>query len=196
VEPLSIPGRKCLCCNGMFLPSPGNRATQRFCSEATCRKASRARCDRQWRHKNPGYHSGPEQVERVRQWRARHPGYSRGKRRGKAPPPLQDLAPAQVVAAPPLADDAAAPPRDFLQKAPASTSGYAATTSCNGAPLQDFVHPQDPLLVGLIATMLGGALQESFVPFTQELVERGRRVLAQNCGSSGLQAASPTSNST
>ena len=125
MESLPPSARKCHCCNELFLPSPRSKATQRFCSAAACRKASKARPNQRWRAKNPGY--------------------SAGRKRPTAHPALQDL-----------------------------------------------VIPQGPLVVGLIATMLGGALQESFVPIARNLVERGRRVLAQNRGGLGLQVATQT----
>lgn len=42
---------------------------------------------------------------------------------------------------------------------------------------------QDLVVVGLISVLLGDALQDTFVTYRRELVERGRRVLADNpCG--------------
>ncbi len=195
MEPSLISGRKCLCCNGLFLPSPKTRSTQRFCSKAPCRKASKARSDAQWRRKNPGYHRGPEQVERVRQWRARNPSYSCGRKRGKSPLALQDLVPTQVVDEQPLVRDVVAPTSDFSPGAPPSISCNAATTSCNGVALQDFIQALNPLVVGLIATIMGDALQESFVLFAQKLVERGRRTQDQFRANPRSDAAPQTSNS-
>lgn len=63
--------------------------------------------------------------------------------------------------------------------------------------LQDFAYPQDPLLVGLIVTLLGGALQESLGPLTRHLVELGRRELeTQRRGVPGSEPAVPTTHST
>lgn len=101
---------------------------------------------------------------------------------------LQVLAPTQVAVTQGLVADAPVAPSVFSPGAPAANP----EASCNACVLQEFVHPQDPLLVGLIAIILGGALQESFVPFTQQLVERGRRVLAQNRGGPGLPVAAQT----
>lgn len=164
------------CCKRLFLPAPNNRATQRFCALPGCRKASKARSNRSWRDRNPGYDRGPEHVGRVRRWRAAHPGYSRGRKRKRPDAALQDFAPIQVAPDQPLEADA-----------PPAASGFAPETPPDGsrnAPgdemaLQDFVHTQDPLLLGLIETIAGGALQESFVPFTRQLVERGRRIQAR-----------------
>jgi hypothetical protein len=197
VEPPPISARKCLCCKGLFSPAPTNRGTQRFCPLAACRKASKARSNRQWRFKNPGYDRGPEQVERVRRWRAKSAGYGCGRRRPKPASALQDLVQSQVAHLQLVAEQVAALPSDFAPGA-APCPG-----SCNGArseeapALQDFVHTQDPLLVGLITTILGDALQESFEAFSRRLVEQGRRVLAAQCRDApGRQAQRQTANST
>src|SRR5258705_5572274 len=89
---------KCLRCREFFLPSPNNRRTQRYCSKAECRKASRAAAQAKWLNKaqNRCYFRGPENVERVRQWRECHPGYWR-KKRPALQDALQDLAPTQVT---------------------------------------------------------------------------------------------------
>jgi hypothetical protein len=88
---------KCLHCREFFVPCSNNRRTQRYCSKAECRKASKAAAQARWLNKpqNRCYFRGPENVDRVRRWRERHPGYW-GKKR---PPPaaaLQDLASVQV----------------------------------------------------------------------------------------------------
>ena len=92
MEPHASSGRKCRSCNELFWPLANNKTTQSFCSQAACRKASKAHSNARWRRHNPGYDSGPEQVEGVRKWRAAHPGYSRGKKRPDPPPALQDFA--------------------------------------------------------------------------------------------------------
>ena len=176
MEPPPPSASKCLCCKQPFLPSPRNRATQRFCSLPDCRKASKARSNRKWRDKNPGYDRGPENVERVRQWRAAHPGYSRGKKRKKPASALQDLVPTQVAPDQPLAKDAPPPASDF---APGAAPHDSRNAQGDEAALQDLVHTQDPLVLGLIDVLGGGALQESFVPFARRLVERGWRIKAQ-----------------
>ncbi len=197
VEPPPLSARKCQCCKASFFPALTNRATQRFCSLAACRQASKARSNRQWRSKNPGYDRGPEQVARVQRWRAQNPGYGHGKRRQKPALPLQDFVPPQVADSEPLAWDAPVAPSDFVPGA------APAAASCNGVPaldeppLQDFVPTQDPLVVGLIAAILGDALQESFGSLTRHLVEQGRRVLAaQGRDVPGCQASRQTANST
>jgi len=56
----------------------------------------------------------------------------------------------------------------------------------SGDALQDSASTQKALVAGLISTMMGDALQDSFSQFTLKLVERGRRILAGNPG--GLAA--------
>lgn len=181
MEPPPISARKCLCCKGLFSPAPTNRGTQRFCSLAACRKASKARSNRQWRSKNAGYDRGPEQVERVRRWRAKNPGYGRGRRRSKPASALQDLVPSQAADLQPLAEKAAALPSDFTPGAAPGAGSCNAGASEEAGALQDFLPTQDPMVVGLISALLGDALQESFESFTRGLVEQGRRVLAAQC---------------
>jgi hypothetical protein len=90
--------RKCLCCGEMFRADPRNLRHQRYCSKATCRKASKAASQRRWLAKpdNEDYFRGPENVDRVQEWRKTHPGYWRGFR-AKASVALQDDCSAQII---------------------------------------------------------------------------------------------------
>ena len=182
MEPLSLTGRKCQCCNILFHPAPNNRGKQRFCWEGTCRRAAKACANGKWRRKNPGYDRGPEQVERVREWRAEHPGYSRGKKGVREVSALQDFAPGQGVGNQALAGISRVVTSDFAQRAMEA----AEAESCSGRPLQDFAPTQDPLVVGLISVLMGGALQDNFAVLARGILEQGRRVLARNPG--GLAA--------
>lgn len=128
-------------------------------------------------------------MERVRQWRAKNPGYSRRGKREKAADALQDIAPTQGVENQVVACDAPTSASDFSLKEPVAKSCNAPGAALGGVALQDFAYMQNPLVVGLIATMCGEALQESFVPFAQKLVERGRRELAQIQMELGLHPA-------
>lgn len=172
------------------MPSPSNRATQRFCSKAACRAASKARSDRRWRQKNPGYDRGPEHVERMRQWRAKHPGYSKGRKRSKPVRALQDFAIGQVLGKEALAVDLPALASTFSVGG-ADRSG---PDSCSALALQDFAPMQNALVVGLIATLMGVASQESIMPVVRQIVERGRRVLVQHPVGGGLHGAPSTIN--
>ena len=197
MNPHPTSGCKCQSCNVLFIPTANNRGRQEFCGELICRKKAKACANQKWRQKNPGHDSGPVQVARVQAWRASNPGYSGRQRRPKAletpetpetpetletletletPEALQDSAPIQDVDNQSVADSAVEPVSVFAQRAldvPAAKSG-------NGDALQDLAHTQELLVMGLISVFLGDALQDSFVTYTRELVERGRRVLADN----------------
>src|ERR1700758_4528188 len=85
---------KCLHCREFFVPCPNNRRTQRYCSKAPCRKASKIAAQAKWLHKQQTccYLRGPEKFARVRLWREHDPGTGPKKRRPPADA-LQDLAP-------------------------------------------------------------------------------------------------------
>ena len=209
MNPHPTSGCKCQSCNVLFTPTANNRGRQEFCGELICRKKAKACANQKWRQKNPGHDSGPVQVARVQAWRANNPGYSGRQRRPKAPETpetpetpepletlerlerlerletlevlevpeaLQDSAPIQDVDNQAVADSAVESASGFAQRAldvPAAKSG-------NAEALQDLAHTQELLMVGLISVLLGDALQDSFVTYRRELVERGRRVLADN----------------
>jgi len=183
VDAPPIYGIKCLCCSVLFTPAPNNRGRQRFCSTAACRKAAKSRSNQRWRQNNPDYDSGPQQVARVRQWRAKTPGYSRSKGRSKPSVALQDSAPTQPVDPQPLACPEANPPSVLFQRELPQEPG---ANPCSVEALQDSASTQQALVAGLISTMMGDALQDTFSQFARKLVERGRRVLAGNPG--GLAA--------
>ena len=69
----------CLFCGEMFRADPRNARHQKYCSEPSCRKASKVASRRAWLAKpeNQDYFRGPENVARVQSWRAAHPGYWR-----------------------------------------------------------------------------------------------------------------------
>jgi hypothetical protein len=163
---------KCLHCREFFLPSPNNRRTQRYCSKAECRKASRAAAQAKWLNKaqNRCYFRGPENVERVRQWREGHPGYWRKKR-----PPLQDalqdLAPTQVTE-----EELVRVHEEDVSRG--GCGSLSQSRSLDGNALQDLAGVQVPLLAGVVSLLIGDALQDRFAVFARELVDRGKRVLS------------------
>ena len=73
--------RKCQHCKEFYLPDRRNLHHQRYCSEAACRKQSKAESQRRWAQKpdNQNYFSGPQNSQRVKEWRKRNPGYWRKK---------------------------------------------------------------------------------------------------------------------
>lgn len=140
--------RKCLCCGQLFRPDPRNVRHQRYCARPACRKASQAASQRRWLARNPDYFKGAEHVARVKAWRAAHPGYGRGVRR-RASAPLQEDWNAQVIE---------------------STSE---STDFGGVPLQDLLHAQPVVLIGLIAHLTDTALQEDIARTARRLLELG-----------------------
>src|SRR5258706_5117342 len=159
---------KCLRCREFFLPSPNNRRTQRYCSKAECRKASRAAAQAKWLNKaqNRCYFRGPENVERVRQWRECHPGYWR-KKRPALQDALQDLAPTQVTE------------EELVRVHEGGGCGSLShARSLDGDALQDLAGVPGSLLVGGVSLLIGDALQDRFAVFARELVDRGKRVLS------------------
>jgi hypothetical protein len=150
---------KCLCCKDLFTPAPARIAVQKFCSKPACRKASKAHSQREWCRNNPGYFTGPEHVERVQRWREDHPGYGRGKGKSRGKDALQEIAPGQVAGNEVVVDND--PPK-----------------SCSGADaLQDIASAQTVLIIGLMAELMGDALQDNLPGLTRALIEKGRRVL-------------------
>lgn len=163
---------KCLHCREFFVPCSNNRRTQRYCSKAECRKASKAAAQARWLNKpqNRCYFRGLENVDRVRRWRERHPGYWRKKR----PPPaaaLQDLVPIELSQIEPVTlNEVGLIAGDFMFNEPPRAPDAAA--------LQDLASVQVPLLAGVVSLLIGDALQDRFAVFARELVDRGKRVLA------------------
>jgi hypothetical protein len=163
---------KCLHCREFFVPCPNNRRTQRYCSKAPCRKASKIAAQAKWLNKpqNRCYFRGPENVERVRRWREHHPGYGRKKR----PPPadaLQDLAPIEPSPIEPVTlNEAGLAADDFIV--------CEASIAPSAGALQDLASVQVPLLVGVVSLLVGDALQDRFAIFARQLIDRGMRVLA------------------
>jgi len=85
--------------------------------------------------------------------------------------PLQDLAPAQD-AAPQGVGEAPPGPEPSREEA-----------------LQDLAHTQEALMVGLIATLAGDALQDTVAVLRRRLVEQGRHILAQEQRAAGSPVA-------
>jgi hypothetical protein len=155
----SSPKRKCCHCKELYLPDYRNRHHQRFCPKPGCRAQSKADSQRRWQQKpqNQNYFSGAENSTRVRQWRQRNPGYWR-KKKSVPEEPLQDLCPTQ------------APQNEVLVVPDLSDA------------LQDLCFLQPAVLVGLISTMTGSALQEDIAAATRALLRKGRDILGPRPG--------------
>jgi hypothetical protein len=163
---------KCIHCREFFVPSSNNRRTQRYCSKAECRKASKIAAQAKWLNKpqNRCYFCGPENVGRVRRWREHQPGYWRK----KTPPPgdaLQDFAPIE---------DSQIEPLTLNEVGPVGGDFWAdqAQRPTQAGALQDLASVQVPLLAGVVSLLVGDALQDHFAIFARQLVDRGKRVLA------------------
>jgi hypothetical protein len=149
--------RKCRHCKVLYVPDRRNSRHQCYCSHPACRKESKAQSQRRWRQKpqNQDYFRGSENSERVRQWRKRHPGYWR-KKKSAPGEPLQDICMSQ-----------------------AAQSEALAGADLSGA-LQDLFVMQPAVLVGLISTMTGSALQEDIAAATRALFRKGKDILGPN----------------
>ena len=149
--------RKCRHCKLLYVPERRNAHHQRYCSEPACRRQSKAESQRRWREKpqNQNYFRGEENCERVREWRERHPGYARKKKSAPAEA-LQDLCMSQAAQNQPLAGP------DL------------------SAALQDLFVMQPAVLVGLISTMTGSALQDDIAIATRALFRKGQDILGPN----------------
>jgi len=161
--------RKCRNCGALFKSNPRNRS-HHYCGKAACRTASQKASQKSWLHTPTGrhYHSGPEQVDRVKNWRKAHPGYWR---QGKGA--LQDLIATQPVA-----------PQEVTTGLNASCPPDKASCAPEGAlnrPLQDMISAQDPLVVGLIAH-LTGALQDEIASQIARFQTHGQQILRKGPG--------------
>jgi len=148
--------RKCKCCHKLFRPDPRNRHHQRYCAAPRCRAASKAASQARWLSapENQDYFRGPVNVARVKAWRSRHPGYWRKRRRTRVA--LQDRSSAQAV-------------DSTIKKA-----NFA------GPPLQEILLAQPPVLIGLIAHIVGTPLQDDIVRTTDRLLRLGQDILASS----------------
>jgi len=161
------PKRKCKHCGRLYPPDPRNRYHQQHCSAEACQRARHQANQRHWlaQPENQNYFRGPEQVQRVQVWRKSHPGYGR-----KRTAPLQD--------------DSTKQPVDNKE----DKSGFVEPA------LQDDFLMQPALLVGVIATLTGSALQDDIAQTVRQLHRRGQAILNPQLGIAmkGNQDASKT----
>jgi len=153
--------RKCKCCQKLFRPDPRNRHHQRYCAAPRCRAASKAASQARWlaAPENRDYFRGPVNVARVKAWRSRNPRYWRKRRRARIA--LQDRLLEQVI-------DSANKKANFA-----------------GPPLQEIVSAQPAVLIGLIAHLTGGPLQEEIVKTTSRLLRLGEDILSTSAARDG-----------
>ena len=146
---------KCRCCSKFFIPDKRTADRQKYCSEAACRKASKAVSQQRWlsQNGNGDYFRGPAQVQRVREWRKANPGYAKRKA-----PASQTIQPVDNQPVKPI------------------------QSSCNAPPplppaLQEDWITQTPAFVGLISMVTGMTLQEEIAVTTRKLLLRGQNIL-------------------
>jgi hypothetical protein len=145
---------KCRCCHELFRPDPRNLRYQRYCSKPSCRRASHVASQRRWLAKpqNRDYFRGPENVARVQAWRRDHPDYWR-QRGANLASALQDDSRTQVIEV-------------------ASSSASLA--------LQEIISAQPLVLMGLIAHVIGSALQDDIAATSHRLLQLGQDILGGN----------------
>jgi hypothetical protein len=142
--------RKCKHCGLLYWPDPRTRYHQRHCSALECQRVRHRANQHRWLAKaeNQNYFRGPEQVQRVQTWRKAHREYGR-----KKPKTLQDVTTEQ----------------------PIDNQGDKACL--NRLSLQDVILMQPALLVGIIASLMGSALQDEIVPAIRKMHHRGQAIL-------------------
>ena len=142
----------CLHCGLNFCPDYRNRGKQRYCSKPRCRAASKAASQKAWLDKpeNRDYFRGPDNVDRVRQWRKNNPGYSRRTASNKKT--LQDHCPRKSL-------------------------GIQAVEKALPEALQDHWVMQPFVLIGLISSLCGSALQDDIVRTARQMYTLGCDVI-------------------
>lgn len=158
----TAPIPKCCCCRASFNPDPRNRYHQRFCSRPRCQRASKRASQRRWLNKaeNRSYFCGPDNVRRVQEWRKEHPEYSR--RPGSA--------------------SCRALQEDCASKKGRKTRGELSSPQVFLSPLQEVCRHELPLLVGLIARIEQGSLQEDMAVRIRQVVMEGQCILDRLSG--------------
>jgi hypothetical protein len=146
----AIKRKRCKHCKKLFIPDPRNVKRQNYCSKPQCRDASKKDSQRRWLSKpeNRDYFRGPENVARVQQWREANPGYWR-----KTQNTLQD----------PLIGQ------------PAVNIDDTSELECSA--LQDLLNPQPSVLIGLIASFTGLALQDDIAKTVRHLQQLGQDII-------------------
>ena len=70
---MTNPRKRCEFCHGWYAPDPRIGEGQLACGRAECGKKRKARADRNWRIKHPGY--GVKWKYKLREWAADYPDY-------------------------------------------------------------------------------------------------------------------------
>jgi hypothetical protein len=149
-----IKRKKCKHCGCLFVPDARNRKRQRFCKKSQCRRASKKYSQQRWLQKpeNWDHFRGPINVKRVQQWRRANPGYWRGKVSHRQNT-LQDPLKRQLA--------------DITEQ----------KTNFATDALQDLLIAQPYVLIGLISSFTGNALQDDIARTMDRLQQLGRDIL-------------------
>jgi hypothetical protein len=156
----SVQKSKCQHCNGFFHPDHRNVARQRFCSKPDCRHASKADSQRRWLQKpeNQNHFRGPDNVKRVQLWRQANPGYWRRK-------------------APEVSAEADALQETLMPQEMETQILNEGVEKPEQDALQDSFFMQPAVLVGLLAQLMGCALQEDIALMARRLQQLGSDIL-------------------
>jgi len=151
--------RKCMCCRDLYMPDARHFRDQQYCAKAACRHASKLASHRRWLRSEKGaeYRDPEENKRRVREWRGTTPGY--WKRTGRK----------RSVAL-----------REMIK--PEAIEGQQVATGLVFDALQDMSFTQPALVVGLIASLTGSALQETIVETSRRFVLLGQDILGNGPG--------------
>jgi hypothetical protein len=144
----------------LYMPDVRHFRDQNYCIKPDCRHASKLASHRRWYRSEKGaeYRDPEENKRRVREWRKKHRKYWR--RTVKAPSDaLQDTTASEVV--------------ETQQVAP----------SLNDDALQDMNFLQPAMVVGLIASLTGSALQDTIAETSRRFVLLGQDILGEGSGS-------------
>jgi len=152
--------RRCLSCEAPFDADRRNAYHQKYCSAPACQKVSKTASQRAWstKQENLAYHCGAGAVARVQAWQAQHPQY-RARQKAQRAAALQDLCDAQV-------------PETKQEIEIASNPVEIA-----GPALQDFIHTQPLVFIGLIAHFFNITLQDQMELTTNRLQQLGEDIV-------------------
>ena len=155
--------RQCLCCKAPFKADTRNLRHQKYCSEPTCRKASKAASQHLWLAKpeNKKYHCGQVAVDRVSAWQKAHPEY-REQQKIKRTAALQDHCTVQ--------------PHELKHELHISPAVNEITVLPNSPALQDFIPIQPYVFEGLIAHFFNLTLQDDIANITRSLQRLGEDI--------------------
>lgn len=148
--------KKCRHCRQLFVPDHRNREKQDYCRKTPCQKASKAASQKKWLSKseNKDYFRCHDNVKRVQQWRENNPEYWKRTKRSTA---LQDHLTPQPTEN-----------KDDNSQIDAQPQKHA---------LQDLLMAQSPVIIGLISSLTGYALQDDIANTLLRMEQSGQEIL-------------------